>query len=136
MRLLASVNTLMNSQGRTLDELFAAIRVVADMRSDSSMNTFYVTVRQLHLDEFKDMSNRKQTMTGQITASSKTLSTCAAWVRLGSLLSRLGPCGLRRAVRHIGCHLGESHAGRSHVGLRHVERSVHGGGRTVGTTVL
>lgn len=130
------MNTLMNSQGRTLNELFAAVRVVADMRSDSSVNTLYVTVRLLYLDELKVMNNRKQTMTGQITASSKSLSTCATWVRLGGLLSSLGPCGLRRAVRHIGCHLGEGHAGRSHVGLRHVERSVHGGGRTVGTTVL
>lgn len=51
MRLLASVNTLMNGQGRTLDELFAAIGVVADVRSDSSVNTFYVTVRILYCKE-------------------------------------------------------------------------------------
>lgn len=38
--LLASVNTLMNGQGRTLNELLAAVWVIANMRADAAVDTF------------------------------------------------------------------------------------------------
>ncbi len=41
MRLLTSVNTLMYSQGRTLNELLAASWVITDMGSDTTVNPFY-----------------------------------------------------------------------------------------------
>jgi hypothetical protein len=40
VRLLASVDALMHSQGRTLDELLAAIRILAHVRADTTVDTF------------------------------------------------------------------------------------------------
>jgi hypothetical protein len=42
MRLLAGVHSLVNSKGRSLDELLVALGIVTDMRSDSCMDTFCV----------------------------------------------------------------------------------------------
>lgn len=39
MGLLAGVDSLVNSQGRSLDELLVALGVVADMRPDTCVNT-------------------------------------------------------------------------------------------------
>ena len=47
MRLLASVDTLVDRQGGTLDELLAAVGVVADMRADAAVDTFCECVSAL-----------------------------------------------------------------------------------------
>ena len=39
VRLLASVNTLMNSESRTLNELLSAVGILAHVRPDSTMDT-------------------------------------------------------------------------------------------------
>lgn len=40
MRLLASMNTLMNSEGRALNKLFATAGIVANMWADSAVDSF------------------------------------------------------------------------------------------------
>lgn len=45
VRLLSGVDTLMYGQGRSLDELFTAIGIVTNVRSDSSVDALCVTVR-------------------------------------------------------------------------------------------
>ena len=40
MGLLASVHALVDSEGRTLDELFATPRIVTDMRSNTAVDAF------------------------------------------------------------------------------------------------
>lgn len=44
MRLFARVNSSMNSQRRTLDELLFAARVIAHVRTDTSVDTFCTTL--------------------------------------------------------------------------------------------
>lgn len=41
MRLLTSVNTLVNGQSRALDELFPTVGIVADVWPDTTVNSFY-----------------------------------------------------------------------------------------------
>lgn len=41
VRLLAGVDTLMDSQGRTLNELLATGRIVADVGTNAAMDAFY-----------------------------------------------------------------------------------------------
>lgn len=43
VRLLASMYSRMHREGRSLDKLFAAVRIVADMRPYSAVNSLYVT---------------------------------------------------------------------------------------------
>jgi hypothetical protein len=67
MRLLASVDTLVDRQGGTLDELLAAVGVIANMRADAAVDTF---------------------MTCEVTASREAFTTCRAreslwWTRVG-----------------------------------------------------
>lgn len=59
MRLLAGVDSLVNSQGRSLDELLVALGVVADMRPDACVDSL---------------------MTGKVASSSETLATSAAGI--------------------------------------------------------
>ncbi len=40
MRLLAGMHTLVHCQGRALDELLAAVGPVADMGTDTAVDTF------------------------------------------------------------------------------------------------
>ena len=40
MRFLSSVDALMDGQGRSLDELLAAIREVANVRTDAAVDSF------------------------------------------------------------------------------------------------
>jgi hypothetical protein len=40
VRLLASVDALVDCQGRTLDELLAAVGVIAHVRADSAVDAF------------------------------------------------------------------------------------------------
>ena len=47
VRLLASVDTLVDRQGGTLDELLAAVGVVANMRADAAVDTFCECVSAL-----------------------------------------------------------------------------------------
>jgi hypothetical protein len=41
MGLLASVHSLMDGQGRTLNELLVATRMITDVRSDTTVDSFY-----------------------------------------------------------------------------------------------
>lgn len=41
VRLLSRVYALMDCEGRTLNELLSAIRVITDMRPDAAVDTFY-----------------------------------------------------------------------------------------------
>jgi len=41
VRLLASMDTLMNGQGRSLNKLFAAVGVLAHVRADATMDTLW-----------------------------------------------------------------------------------------------
>lgn len=43
VRLLASVYSCMYREGGSLDELFAAVRIVADMRPYPAVNSLYIT---------------------------------------------------------------------------------------------
>lgn len=116
VRLLSSVDTLVDGQGRPLDELLAAVGVVADMRPHSGVNSL---------------------MASKIAPSCKSLSTGAARVGLGWRLRGLRLWRLRK-LRHgvgdVGSHSGE--ANRRHVGLRHVERCMHCARRAIGSSVL
>lgn len=40
VRLLTGVDTLMDCQGRTLNELFATVGIITDVRADTAVNTF------------------------------------------------------------------------------------------------
>lgn len=135
VRLLSSVNTLMHSQGRPLDELLSTARVVANVWSNSCMYSLCLMLGHGFIGK---VTIKKLTMACEIATSCETLSTSATRVgfgrRLGSSLRRL--CKLSHGMRHIGSHCWKSHATGSHVGLGHMERGVHDCGRAIRATVL
>lgn len=106
VRLLACVDSLMHSQGRSLNELLATARPVADMRSNTTVDAF---------------------MPSKVAASRKALSTGAAWVCLDGLLRRRLMVLL--LLRHV-LHVHVRHA--AHVGHLGVAGETHGGGHRVG----
>jgi len=118
VRFLSRVNSLMNSEGRTLDELLATVGEVADVRANTAMNAF---------------------VAGEITASSKALAAGTARVGLRGLLRRLLVRGLvlRHALGHVVLRdAGQDHGAGSHVGDRHLHlhwSANHGAGGWVGT---
>lgn len=116
VRLLSSVHSLMHGQGRPLDKLLAAVRPVANVRTDSAVDAL---------------------VTSEITASRETLSTSTAWVGLDRLLRRRR--GLLRHLLHV--HVGHApHVGHFRIARElhrgwhrvwDVHRRLHGGGRRV-----
>lgn len=85
VRLLARVNTLMHRQGRTLDELLAAVGVVAHMGADAAVDTF--CTRPLVSGLFV-LRPKLLTMTCEVTASGEALA--AGRTRKGFRRARIG----------------------------------------------
>lgn len=121
MRLLACVNSLMDSQGRSLDELFSTAGPVANVRSNTTVDALCKLLAMVR----KTLS-WSLTVASEIAASRETLSASAARVRLDGLLRR------RRLVllllRHV-LHMHVRHA--AHVGHLGVAGDTHGGGHGV-----
>lgn len=142
MRLLASVHSLVNSEGRSLDESLVTFGVVANVRPDSGVNTLYEhgSVRKAASYILIAILARL-TVTRQVASSCETFTAGTTGVCFdrccGSLLLLL----LVRHVMHSHAWY-TSHAG--HVGkashlhgimhvILHLHRSVHGGWRRIST---
>jgi hypothetical protein len=108
VRLLACMDSLMDSQGRSLNKLLATAGPVADVRSNTAVDAL---------------------MTSKIAASRKALSTGAAWVCLDGLLGRRRRLVVLLLLRHV-LHVHVRHA--AHVGHIGVAGETHGGGHRVG----
>lgn len=122
VRLLACVDSLMHSQGRSLNELLATAGPVANMRSNTTVDAFW---RMLVLSLY--FLPGSLTMPSKVAASRKALSTGAAWVCLDGLLRRRLMVLL--LLRHV-LHVHVRHA--AHVGHLGVAGETHGGGHRVG----
>lgn len=113
VRLLASVNSLMHSQGRPLDELLSTVGPVTHMRSNTAVDALVAS---------------------EITSSREALSAGTARISLHGLLGSLGRLMMLRNVclhghgghaahiRHLGVAR-ELHAGH---GIGHVHGCLHG----------
>jgi hypothetical protein len=108
VRLLACVDSLMHSQGRSLNKLLATRGPVTDVGSNTTVNAF---------------------MTSKIAASREAFSTGAARVCLDGLLGRGRRLMMLLLLRHV-LHVHVRHA--THVGHLGVAGQTHGGGHRVG----
>lgn len=59
------MHTLVNREGRSLNKLLATIREIADVRSDTAVDTLYEV-----------LGTRTQTTRGALTVSSQVTSSC------------------------------------------------------------
>lgn len=102
VRLLTSVHSLVDSQGRSLNEHLSAGRPVADVRSDAAVDAL---------------------VSSEIAPSRKSFSASATGIGLDRLL------GLLRLLRHV-LHAHVRHS--AHVGHIRVSRNLHRGWHGVG----
>lgn len=118
MGLLAGVDSLVNSQGRSLDELLVALGVVADMGPDTCVDTLCYEYVSHGLIEFSVSIAARLTMTGKVASSGEALATSAAGI--GFNRSRGGLLLLWWLLRNM-MH---SHAGHA-AHTRHVCEATH-----------
>lgn len=118
MGLLAGVDSLVNSQGRSLDELLVALGVVADMGPDTCVDTLCCGYVSHGLIEFSVSIAAGLTMTGKVASSGEALATSAAGI--GFNRSRGGLLLLWWLLRNM-MH---SHAGHA-AHTRHVCEATH-----------
>lgn len=141
MRLLASVHSLVNSESRSLDESLVAFGVVANVRSDSGVNTFCedAIVRKPASYVFIAILARL-TMTRQVASSGETFAAGTTGVCFDRCCGSLLLLGLLRHVMHSHAWY-TSHTGHvckaSHLHsimhvILHLHRSLHGGWRRIG----
>lgn len=119
MRFLASVNTLMDSQGRSLNEHLSAVRPVADVRSDAAVDTLCSSLAKVRYPRILML-----TVSRKITSSSKSFSASATGICLNGLL-RLRLLLLLRHMLH-------AHVRHAHVWHVRITGKLHSGGHGVG----
>lgn len=130
------MDTLVDSQGRALDELLATIGIIADMRSHSRVDSLCSQSQSEYFSILKWCMGGR-TVASKVATSREALLTSTALICLRGGLRRgvRSPPELRRGV-HVRCHGGKCHATGSHVRLGHVQRCVHGSWGSVWASVL
>jgi hypothetical protein len=84
MWLFSSVDTLVNSKGRSLDELFTTVRVVTNVWPDTTVDAFWEDI-----SKNSQSSQRVLTVASKIATTSKSFSAGRARKGLGwAVLSR------------------------------------------------
>lgn len=101
MGLLASVDTLVNRQGGALDELLAAVGVVAHVRADTAVDTFCMV--SVHC--FLMLRPKLLTMTCEVTASREAFTTGRAREGLWGTRVRCGAATVVLVLDLRICHL-------------------------------
>lgn len=81
MGLLARVDTLVNSQGGALDELLAAVGVLAHVRADTTVDAFWKMLAAAHWGGAE--RSKLLTVTRKVTASRESLAARRAGKGLG-----------------------------------------------------
>lgn len=119
MGFLSSVDSLMNSQSRSLDEHLSTIRPVTNVRSNTAVDALYYLLEGAHMN-----ANRSElTVASKIAPSCEGFAACTA----GVLFCRLLRC--RCLLWHL-LHGHVVHA--AHSGHVWIARYLHSSGHRVG----
>lgn len=124
MGFLAGVHSLVNGQGRSLDELLVTLGIVTDMGSNTCVDTLYImNMLEGTFLEFSVSISAGLTMTGKVASSCEAFATSAAGICFNG--SRWG-----LLLRWLLWDMVHSHAGHTtharHVGeAAHLHRTVH-----------
>lgn len=70
--LLSGVNTRVDSKSRSLNELLSAAWIVADVRSDAAVDTFWKTSQ--FSSQLKRVGRIRRTMSCKVTSTRKTFA--------------------------------------------------------------